>query len=93
MKKITKLFILAAVLTMALSACGGEPANKLEAVQKAGKIVVGTSADYEPWEYKDENDEFVGIDMEIIACRCCAGRQNRRSDRSDGFHRRTQRKS
>jgi polar amino acid transport system substrate-binding protein len=50
-----------------LSGCGqAEPANRLEAIQQAGTIIVGTSADYEPWEYKDENDEFAGIDMEIM---------------------------
>jgi ABC-type amino acid transport substrate-binding protein len=55
------------VLVLTLAACGqAQPANRLEAIQDAGTIVVGTSADYEPWEFKDENDEFVGIDMEIM---------------------------
>ena len=67
MKKLNKVFLIAAVFTMFLAACGPkEPANRFEAIKDAGKIVVGTSADYEPWEYKDENDEFVGIDMEIM---------------------------
>jgi len=45
-----------------------EPAvmNELDKIKEAGKIVVGTSADYEPWEYKDENDNFVGLDMDIM---------------------------
>ena len=64
MKKLIFITIMAAML---LAACGqAEPANRLEAIKQAGKIVVGTSADYEPWEYKDENDNFVGIDMEIM---------------------------
>lgn len=67
MKHIGKIVLIAGMILLALSACGqAEPANKLEAIQQAGKIVVGTSADYEPWEYKDANDEFVGIDMEIM---------------------------
>ncbi len=60
------VLIIAVVLVLALSACGTKSANRLEAIQDAGKIVVGTSADYEPWEYKNEADEFVGIDMQIM---------------------------
>ena len=67
MKKQYLVFAILAIVVLSLTACAKkEPANKLEAIQQAGKIVVGTSADYEPWEYKDENDEFVGIDMEIM---------------------------
>lgn len=29
-------------------------------------IVVGTSADYPPYEYTDDKGEFVGFDMELI---------------------------
>jgi ABC-type amino acid transport substrate-binding protein len=42
--------------------------NKLEAIKKAGKIIVGTSADYPPYEfYKETNGkhEIVGFDIEI----------------------------
>ena len=55
------------VLTVLVSACGPKaPATRFEAIKEAGKIVVGTSADYEPWEYKDADDNFVGIDMDIM---------------------------
>lgn len=67
MKKYFKILLLLGLLAMLMAACGqAEPENRLEGIQQDGKIVVGTSADYEPWEYKDENDEFVGIDMEIM---------------------------
>ena len=66
MKKITIVLLVTALLALAITACAQEPANRLEAVQKAGKIVVGTSADYEHWEYKDDNDEFAGADMDIM---------------------------
>jgi len=66
MKKLYKIALFSFVLVLALTACQAEPANRLEAVKQAGKIVVGTSADYEPWEYKDENDAFVGADMDIM---------------------------
>jgi polar amino acid transport system substrate-binding protein len=67
MKRIFKAVVLTAILVLVLGACGPKaPANRLEAVKQAGKIVVGTSADYEPWEYKDANDNFVGADMDIM---------------------------
>jgi polar amino acid transport system substrate-binding protein len=64
MKKYTKIIIIAAIFMLALTACAQK--GRLDAINDAGKIVVGTSADYEPWEYKDENDNFVGADMEIM---------------------------
>ncbi len=67
MKRMFKVVVLVVALVLILGACGPKaPANRLEAVQRAGKIVVGTSADYEPWEYKDESDNFVGADMDIM---------------------------
>lgn len=67
MKKFIKVLFMVIVLAIVVAACGPKaPASRLDAIKKAGKIVVGTSADYEPWEYKDENDNFVGIDMEIM---------------------------
>ncbi|MCZ8515958.1 transporter substrate-binding domain-containing protein [Paenibacillus filicis] len=56
-------------------AAGGEqkPADtqkgtKLDQIKKVGKIVVGTSADYPPYEFHKEinkKDEIVGFDIEI----------------------------
>jgi len=66
MKKSTKVLFIVVLLALAITACAKEPANRLEAVQQAGKIVVGTSADYEPWEYMDDNDDFAGADMDIM---------------------------
>jgi len=66
MKTITRFLLVITLLALALTACAKEPANKLEAIQQAGKIVVGTSADYEPWEYMDDNDGFAGADMDIM---------------------------
>ena len=67
MKKIWMIFIPLVIMAMILTGCTDkEPANRLEAVQDAGKIVVGTSADYEPWEYMDADNNFAGIDMELM---------------------------
>ncbi|MBN1260846.1 MAG: transporter substrate-binding domain-containing protein, partial [Anaerolineae bacterium] len=40
--------------------------NEWTAIQGAGKLVVGTSADYPPFEFINENDEFDGFDMALI---------------------------
>jgi len=67
MKEATKVLLAVSIFALLIAACAPqEPQNRLEAIKQKGKIVVGTSADYEPWEYKDENDEFVGADMEIM---------------------------
>ncbi|MEN6394476.1 MAG: ABC transporter substrate-binding protein [Anaerolineaceae bacterium] len=67
MKTISKLWIVLLLTALALGACAPKaPANKLEAIKSAGKMVVGTSADYAPFEYKDEQDNFVGFDMDLI---------------------------
>jgi polar amino acid transport system substrate-binding protein len=45
-----------------------EKGSKLEEIKKAGKIVLGTSADYPPFEFHkiiDGKDEIVGFDIEI----------------------------
>jgi len=65
MKKTMKVLLMVLVLGLLVSACTSK-VPRLDSIKEAGKIVVGTSADYEPWEYKDEKDDFVGIDMEIM---------------------------
>lgn len=62
--------ILAAVLAaftaifgcMGLTACGDK--SDIERVKKNGKIIVGVTI-YEPMDYKNENDEWVGFDAEL----------------------------
>jgi len=42
--------------------------SRVEAIKKSGKIIVGTSADYPPYEFHKEinkKDEIVGFDIEI----------------------------
>ncbi len=42
--------------------------SKIEQIKKAGKIVVGTSADYPPYEFRllnDKEGDLVGIDIDI----------------------------
>lgn len=80
---VKKLMAIAAVTTIAISmvGCGSgttekkdgnaAPAAKastLEAIKSKGKLVVGTSADYAPYEFHtqvDGKDKIVGFDIEI----------------------------
>lgn len=40
--------------------------NLLEKIKANGKLVVGTSATSAPWEYVDEEGNYVGYDMDLI---------------------------
>lgn len=57
------VFMLASVLTMAVSAKGSD--DLLETIQNRGTIIVGLEGDWAPWSYVDENDELTGYDVEV----------------------------
>jgi polar amino acid transport system substrate-binding protein len=70
MKRFTWGFI-AVVAVTALVLTGlatgiGLAADHLDTIKQRGKIVVGTSADYPPYESVDAAGKFVGFDMDII---------------------------
>jgi len=41
--------------------------SKLDSINTAGKIMVGTSADYPPYESVDESGKYIGFDSELMA--------------------------
>lgn len=58
-----KVFIVAATAVLiALSAVG---CGKKESSMKDNKIVVGTNAEYEPFEYLDEDGKLAGFDIDL----------------------------
>ncbi|MBF8984011.1 transporter substrate-binding domain-containing protein [Lutibacter sp. B2] len=73
--KKTLAVILMLCMVFAFSGCAKEksgadntPLTKLEKIKKAGKIVLGTSADYPPYEFHKEidgNDTIVGFEIEM----------------------------
>lgn len=76
MKKLLSTILVGIMAISMLTGCSSnsdtaevaEPANKLEAIQAAGKLVVGTSADYPPYEFHmmiDGVDTIVGFDVEV----------------------------
>ena len=60
---VLAVFMLASVLTMAVSAKGSD--DLLETIQERGTIIVGLEGDWAPWSYVDENDELTGYDVEV----------------------------
>lgn len=69
MKRFTMvLVVLVIIFTMVVaSGCGSnKPKNDWERIQQAGKIVVGTSADYPPFEFMDEKGAFQGFDVVLM---------------------------
>lgn len=69
MKKIIAI-LSALILTVVITACGtkSESKDKLEAIKEKGKIVLGVSPDYPPYEfYQTENGQqkIVGADIEL----------------------------
>ncbi|MBQ0070460.1 MAG: transporter substrate-binding domain-containing protein [Spirochaetales bacterium] len=64
-----KILVLALVALMAVSAVFAQAASesaaqsKLDKIKAAGKLVVGTEAQYAPYEFKDANANFAGCDM------------------------------
>lgn len=70
MKKVLVNTLLVFVLGMLLVSCGGSASDQtqLEKIIEKGVIVVGTSADYPPYEFHKEidgNDTIVGFDISL----------------------------
>lgn len=60
---VLAVFMLASVLTMAVSAKGSD--DLLKTIQERGTIIVGLEGDWAPWSYVDESDELTGYDVEV----------------------------
>ncbi|QRN85948.1 basic amino acid ABC transporter substrate-binding protein [Clostridia bacterium] len=67
MKKSKKLIaiLLCAMLVLGFSGCGGDDEDTLSQVQKDGQVIMGTNAEFPPFEYRDENGDVAGFDVEI----------------------------
>lgn len=69
-KKIIAILVLVCMIFV-FGACTAQTTNeetKLDKIKKSGKIVLGTAADYPPYEFHKEingKDEIVGFDIEI----------------------------
>jgi polar amino acid transport system substrate-binding protein len=67
MKKVVQVGLVVLLLAVALSACGPKAAaNHLDQIKQNGKITIGTSADYPPFESVDASGNFVGFDIDLM---------------------------
>ena len=51
--------------TAASSTAGPATLNKLDSIQKSGKLVVALEGAWQPWSYHDSSDTLVGYDVEV----------------------------
>ncbi len=65
---LKKVFCLLIVATIGLSVAGCGGGETMKRIEKSGKLVIGTSAEYAPYEYHmliDGKDTIVGFDISI----------------------------
>ena len=62
-KKLVMMCVTVLTMTAAMAGCGEK--EDTSGVDD-GKIIVGTNAEYEPFEYLDENGELAGFDIELM---------------------------
>ena len=69
MKKGLLMIMSLAVLTGVLAGCGGQDAqgDGQNADNSGKKWIIATDTVFRPFEYKDENGNMVGIDVDILA--------------------------
>jgi len=59
------ILVMSALLTVG-AACGKSGPGSLTAIKDKGEIVVGTSADYPPFEFVNESGEYDGFDVALF---------------------------
>ena len=64
------VFIMVLAMAVACFAGCGSKALTVESVQKAGKLVIGTSPDFPPFEMLDNSGNVIGIEIEIMELVC-----------------------
>jgi polar amino acid transport system substrate-binding protein len=65
--KLRCVLVLVIVSAILLAGCqSAQEVSYLDKIQSANKVVVGTSADYPPYEYIDETGNLVGFDIELM---------------------------
>ena len=69
LKKIIALGLVIVMALACLTACG-EKKVTVESVQKAGKLVIGTSPDFPPFESLSADGKVEGIEIEIMELIC-----------------------
>jgi len=66
LKKYSAALICLVLVLTALTGCSQTEKTALETIQEKGVMTVGTSADYPPFEFVDEDGNYTGFDIELI---------------------------
>ena len=65
MKKFLSIMMVMLLVVATMTACGTKPAaSDMAYIEENGKMVIGYTV-YEPMNYYDDNEEFVGFDTEL----------------------------
>ncbi|MCK8828108.1 basic amino acid ABC transporter substrate-binding protein [Natroniella acetigena] len=64
MKKTLLIFLLVGLL--AVVGCAGDDSTAWQRIEEEGTLTVGMDAAYRPFEFRDENNEIVGFDADLI---------------------------
>lgn len=65
MKKLMTIVVAAMCMTVALVGCGTKDEEKSTSDSQPNKLIVGTEASFAPYEYLDDGNNVVGVDMDI----------------------------
>ena len=68
-KKAIVFIMILAMAVACFAGCGSKTLT-VESVQKAGKLVIGTSPDFPPFEMLDNSGNVIGIEIEIMELIC-----------------------
>ena len=68
-KKMIVFVMVLALAVTCFAGCGSKTLT-VESVRKAGKLVIGTSPDFPPFEMLDDSGNVIGIEIEIMELIC-----------------------
>ena len=67
MKRLNMIWTATAIVVFIMTGWSlGFAADHLSVIKERGKLIVGTSADYPPYESVDPSGKFVGFDMDLV---------------------------
>lgn len=69
MKKVLSLLLLTIIVLITAAGCSKKEANlsTLESIKKAGVITFGTDDSFPPMEYRDEQNNLIGFDVDLAS--------------------------
>ena len=64
---VAVILIAALVLAFVVIRRSRQPQDRLSQIKQRGTLIIATEGNWSPWTYHDENNELVGLDVEIGA--------------------------